>query len=102
MRLLERVIPVVRRMERVVRLRWATPFQATKRIIGFIILLLAGTLLAPIPFSHIIPVLVIMLLAFALLEQDGVLLCVALVAAVVSVAISIAAVWGTIEVGLLL
>ena len=43
-----------------------------------------------------------MLLAFALLEQDGVLLCVALVAAVVSVAISIAAVWGTIEVGLLL
>jgi hypothetical protein len=32
------------------------------------------TLLAPVPFSQVIPALVIMLLAFAFLEEDGVLL----------------------------
>lgn len=101
-RLLGRVIPVFRRMERVVRPRWSTPFEATKRAIGFVILLLGGTLLAPIPFSHVVPILVIMLLAFAFLEEDGVLLCIALAAAAISLAITAVAVWGTIEVGRLL
>jgi len=101
-RVLERLIPVLRRIERVVRPRWGTPFEATKRVVGFIILLLCGTLFAPIPFSHVIPAVVIMLLAFAFLEEDGVLLCIALAAAVISVAITSAAVWGVIEAGLLL
>lgn len=101
-RVLERLIPVLRRMERVVRPRWGTPFEATKRVVGVVILLLCATLFAPIPFSQVIPALVIMLLAFAFLEEDGVLLCIALVAAVISVAITSAAVWGTIEAGLLL
>jgi hypothetical protein len=57
------------------------------------------TLLAPIPFSQIIPALVIMLLAFAFLEEDGVLLCLALAAAAVSLSISAAAVWGAAEGG---
>lgn len=94
---LARVIPVVRRMERIVRPRWATPFEMTKRLIGFVILLLARTLLAPIPFSNIIPALVVMLLAFAFLEEDGLLLCIALAAAVMSLAITAAAIWGSIE-----
>lgn len=101
-RLLERAIPVLRRLERVVRPRWATPFQATKRVIGAAILLLGVTLLAPIPFSHIVPALVVMLLAFAWLEEDGVLLALALGAAVVSIAVTAAAVWGSVEAGLLL
>jgi hypothetical protein len=81
-----------------VRPRWATPFKTTKRVVGFVILLLGATLLAPLPFSHVIPILAIMLLAFAYLEEDGILLCVALVAAMASLAITGAAVWGTIEV----
>ena len=101
-RLLERVIPALRRMERVIRPRWATPFGATKRIVGLVVLLLAATLLAPVPFSQFIPIFVIMLLAFAFLEEDGVLLCIALFAALVSLAITAAAVWGVIEAGLLL
>ena len=71
-------------MERVVRPRWRTPFEATKRVLGLVILLLGATLLAPLPFSHIIPAVVVMLLAFAFLEEDGVLLCIALAAAVIS------------------
>jgi hypothetical protein len=101
-RLLHRVIPILKRMERVVRPRWRTPFEATKRVLGLVILLLGATLLAPIPFSHIIPAVVVMLLAFAFLEEDGVLLCIALAAAVISLSITIAAVWGTIEGSLLL
>ena len=100
--LVKRVARVLKWMERVVRPRWRTPFEATKRVVGVVILLLGATFLAPIPFVHILPTLVIMLLAFAFLEEDGVLLCLALVAAVISLSVMVAAVWGTIEAGLLL
>jgi hypothetical protein len=89
-------------LERVVRPRWRTPFEATKRVVGLVVLLLGATLLAPVPFSHVIPAFVIMLLAFAFLEEDGVLLCLALAAATISLFVTIAAVWGTIEGSLLL
>ncbi len=101
-RLIRRTVPILRFMERFVRPRWRTPFEATKRVIGIVMLFLAVTLLAPVPFSQFIPILVIMLLAFAFLEEDGILLCLALLSAVVSLAITVAAVWGTVEVGLLL
>jgi hypothetical protein len=55
---------------------WHTPFEATKPVVGSIILLLAATLLLPLPFSHIIPSLVIMLPSFAYLEDEGMLLCI--------------------------
>lgn len=97
-RILIRLIPVLRRLERLVRPRWATPFEATKRGVGFVILILGATLLAPVPFSHVIPALVTALLAFAFLEEDGILLCFALAAAVMSLAITAAAVWGAVEV----
>lgn len=101
-RLLARVIPALRRVERVVRPRWTTPFEATKRVVGFVVLLLGATMLAPIPFSHVIPVFAIALLALAFLEEDGILLAIALGTAAVSLAITTAAVWGTIEAGMLL
>ena len=98
-RLIERIVPILRRMEKFVHPRWATPFEATKRVVGFVILLLCPTLLVPLPFSHVIPALVIMLLAFAFLEEDGMLLCLALASAAISLAITAATVWGTIEAG---
>lgn len=97
-RILARLIPILRWLERLVRPRWPTPFEATKRVVGFVILLLGATLLTPVPFSQVIPALVIVLLAFAFLEEDGVLLCIALTAALVSLAITAAAVWGAVEV----
>ena len=99
-RLLGRVIPAMRRLERVVRPRWNRSFGVAKRIVGGVILLLGGTLLTPIPFSQVIPSLVIVLLAFAVLEEDGVLLALAGLAALLSIAITAAALWGTIEAGL--
>jgi hypothetical protein len=99
-RVIGRLVPFLRRLERLVRPRWRTPFEVTKRIIGIITLLLGATLLVPIPFSHFIPAVCLMLLAFAFLEEDGILLCVALMAAFVSLGITTAAAWSVIEVTL--
>jgi len=102
-RLVDRSIPVIRALEKIIRPRWQTPFMATKRIVGFVVLMLAATLFLPIPLSNIIPGALIMLLAFAHLEEDGVLLCVALSASLGSLALTTAEVWATLEgAGLLL
>jgi hypothetical protein len=79
-------------MEAVIHLRLPTPFEVTKRLIGFIVLLLAATFVSPVPFSQIIPALVIVLISFAYLEEDGVLLCISLVAALVSLSVTAATV----------
>jgi hypothetical protein len=94
-RLAARTIPLFKRMEVLIRPRLHTPFQATKRLIGFVVLLLAATLIWPFPFSHIIPALVIMLISFAYLEEDGVLLCISLAAALLSFSSTAATVWAT-------
>jgi hypothetical protein len=96
-RLVHRIIPWLKRLETIIHPRWHTPFEATKRGVGLIILLLAGTLIWPLPFSHIIPVLVIMLVSLAYLEEDGVLLCVSLAAALASFSITAATVWATVK-----
>lgn len=101
-RLIARITPGLRLIERAVRPRWTTPLQTRKRVVGLITLLLGATLLIPVPFSHILPIAAITLLAFAFLEEDGLLLALAIAAALVSLAISAAALWGAIEVGLLI
>jgi hypothetical protein len=93
----QRAAPVLRWLERFVRPRWRGPFEATKRVVGVVVLSLAPTLIWPFPFSHIIPSLVVGLLALAFLEEDGVLLCVALAAAVLSLTITAATVWAGIR-----
>ena len=90
-------IPLFERMEAIIRPRLPTPFEATKRLVGFVVLLLAATLMWPFPFSHVIPALVIMLISVAYLEEDGVLLCISLAAALVSFAITAGTVWVTVS-----
>jgi hypothetical protein len=99
-RLIARVIPTLRWIERAVRPRWGTPFETRKRVVGLITLLLGATLLVPVPFSHLLPIMAVMLLALAFLEEDGLLLAIAIAIAFLSLAISAAALWGAIEVDL--
>jgi hypothetical protein len=97
-RLIRRVVPVLRWLERFVRPRWPTPFQATKRVVGVVVLLLSGALvLTPVPLSNVPPALLIVLIAFAYLEEDGALLCAALLAAVALLAVACAAAWETLS-----
>jgi hypothetical protein len=43
-----------------------------------------------------------MLLAFAFLEEDGLILAIAVAVALLSLAVSLAALWGAVEVGLMI
>ena len=95
-RLVARIDPVLIRMERVIRPRWPTPFESTKRVVGFVLLLLGLALLAPIPFSQMIVALAIVLLSFAYLEEDGLALCIGLAAALATLAATAATVWAAV------
>jgi hypothetical protein len=95
--LLDRAIPLIKVLENFIRPRWQMPFVASKRIVGFTVLLLATTFFVPILFSNVIPGVVTVLIAFAYLEEDGVLLCLALGTAFVSLAITFAEIWATVR-----
>ncbi len=95
--LIRRALPALRLMERVMRPRFPTPFQATKRLVGALMLLLGALLLAtPVPLSNIPYGIAIILLAFAYLEEDGVALCLALGLTVVAFAAGAAVLWMTL------
>jgi hypothetical protein len=77
--------------------RWATPLEATKRLVGAVVLILNVTLvLTPIPLSNIVPALVIAVISLAYLEEDGLPLSLTLLNAVVVVTLELAAVWETV------
>lgn len=96
-RVIRIVTPRLKWVERLIRPRWSTSFHAAKRLTGIAMLLLGLTLILPVPFSQVVPALIIMLLALAYLEEDGGALLVALVAALCSLAVTAAAVWGAVE-----
>jgi hypothetical protein len=84
-------------VERLVHPRWPALFQTTKPLTGIMMLLLGLSMVSPVPFSQVVPALVIMLLALAYLEEDGIALLVALIAALASLSITAATLWGTVE-----
>jgi hypothetical protein len=88
-----RVLPLLRLIETVSRPRWHTPLQATKRTVGLIVLLLAIAAIWPIPFTNVVPALMIVLISLAYLEEDGVLLCISIAAALLALAFFGAFVW---------
>ncbi len=95
-RLIRRVVPVLRWLERFIRPRWATPFQSTKRVVGGSVLFLGIALLTPVPFSNVPPALIIGLIAFAYLEEDGALLCAALAGTLALAILAAAVAWETL------
>ena len=93
-RVVRRAIPVLRYLERAIRPRWHTPLEVTKRVVGVVVLLLTVLLLlAPVPMIQVVPALVIVMISLAYLEEDGVLLSIALLIAVALLAITGVAVW---------
>ena len=81
-------------LERVVHPRWHTPPEATKRLVGAVVVLLSATLVfIPVPLSNEVPALVIALISLAYIEEDGLLLSIALLAAAVVLMAAMAAAW---------
>jgi hypothetical protein len=92
---LQRSVPVLKYLEHVVHPRWHTPVEVTKRTVGAVVFMLSVTLVfIPPPLSNVVPALVIALLSLAYLEEDGVLLLIALLTAVITLSAAAAAVWG--------
>jgi hypothetical protein len=92
--LVERAVPVLRHLEKVIHPRWPTPIDATKRLVGVVVAILDTTVVfTPIPLSNVVPALVIVLISLAYLEEDGLLLSIALLAAVVVLAVALVAIW---------
>jgi hypothetical protein len=79
---LQRAVPALQTLENVVYPRWPIPHQATKRLVGVVVALLDITLtFTPLPLSNIPPALVIGLISLAYLQEDGLVLSVALILA---------------------
>ena len=96
-RVIRILIPRLVWLERLIRPRWPELFQTTRRMTGLTMLLLGLTMISPVPFCHVVPALVVMLLAVAYMEEDGLALLVALMGALASLAITAATIWGTVE-----
>jgi hypothetical protein len=91
---IQRSVPVLQYLERVIHPRWHTPIGATKRVVGAVVAILSATLVfIPIPLSNVVPALVIALISLAYIEEDGVLLSIALLAAVFVLTAATVAVW---------
>jgi hypothetical protein len=88
-----RALPLLRFIETISRPRWHTPFQSTKRTVGLVVLLLAIAAIWPIPLINIIPAIMIALISFAYLQDDGVLLCISIAAALLALAFFGGFVW---------
>jgi hypothetical protein len=92
---LARIRPSLRRMERLVHPRWLRVTEA-RRIVGIVVTLLALSILSPVPLLHIVPATAVILISFAFLEEDGLLLMLGMAVAAVSFAITGMTVWGAI------
>jgi hypothetical protein len=91
---LQRSLPALRYLEQVTHPRWPTPHEATKRVVGIVVLVLGIALVfTPLPLSNIPPALTIALIALAYIEEDGLLLAIGLLLAVMVVTIQVLAVW---------
>ena len=97
MRLMGRALPAITTLERIVRPRWPMPFLLTQRLVGFVVLLMAATLFLPVPLSNVIPGALTMMVALAYLEEDGVLLSIALGLSAGSLAVTAVEAWAVIK-----
>jgi hypothetical protein len=92
--LVRRAVPVLRYLEKFVHPRWPTPIQATKRFVGVVILVLGLTVaFIPIPFSNVLPAFAIAVTSLAYIEEDGLLLSIALLLGIAVMAMTAGAVW---------
>lgn len=90
-----RAVPLLRYLERFIYPRWTTPFKMTRWLVGGAVFLISRTLFVPAPLSNVPPAMLISLVAFAYLEEDGALLALALIAAFILLAVVVSgAIWG--------
>jgi hypothetical protein len=83
-RFVVRVRPLLQAIESVSRPRWNAHHDVTDRLVGLVVFLLALSAGWPLPFVNVIPGMVVVLIAIGYLQEDGLLLAVAMAAALTS------------------
>jgi hypothetical protein len=92
--LVQRAVPVLKYLETMIHPRWPTPLEATKRLVGTVVVILnTAVVFIPIPLGSVVPALVIALISLAYLEEDGLLLSIALLVAAIVLTVTFVAVW---------
>jgi len=79
-----RTRPLLQAIERISRPRWNARRDVTDRIIGLVVFLLALLAGWPLPLVNVIPGVIVVLIAVAYLQEDGLLLVIAMAAALIS------------------
>lgn len=89
---LPRVIPTLQKIEAVSRPRLVTLFNPLgERLIGLMCTLLALVLILPIPLGNILPALAVTVLAFSLIQRDGLIALVGYAIAITSASVLVLA-----------
>ena len=90
--IVDRMLPPLRRLERIVQPRAGWLAGAwTKVPVGIICLVLAIIITLPVPLGHVVPGTAISVLALGLIERDGVAIALGIVTAVLGLAIVVIA-----------
>ncbi|WP_442854700.1 exopolysaccharide biosynthesis protein [Fischerella sp. PCC 9605] len=93
-KLIHKILLILERFERIIRPRWklvASPLA--QRFIALIFFILAIIIALPIPFGNLPPAIVIVALCLGMIEQDGVVIVLAVLAACAVVAIMASAIY---------
>jgi hypothetical protein len=95
--MVQRSVPVLRYLEKVIHPRGHIAHHAIGRIVGMTVAMLSAALIfIPIPLSNIVPAMVIALIALAWIEEDGLFLVVSLLTAMVVLAVAVIGIWETV------
>lgn len=97
---LQRAIPMLRYLEKIVHPRHPIPLEATKRFVGIAVIILSvRMMLNPIPLSNIIPAAMIGLIALAYLEEDGLIIWIGILSGFIILAVDLGLAWELVHGG---
>jgi len=97
-RMIERVTPLMRRLERYCRPRWPIVTESVgKVLVGLVILVLGFVMILPIPFvGNMPPAIAASVIALGMTERDGLIVLIGLAVSVAAVIVASAATWAAI------
>jgi hypothetical protein len=95
-----KALPMAQRIEKMVRPRWpALTHGVSLNLIGGLCLVLALIITLPVPLGHLVPGAAISLMAFGLIESDGLMVAAGFLTGIIALLVVALAVTGLVTVG---
>lgn len=96
----DRVAPLLRRVERIVRPRLAPVWSPTgSQFVGLSGVVIAAVSLTPLPFTGWLPAIALIVIALGMLERDGLVVLLGLAIGGVATAVGVALIAGLVQIG---